>query len=64
MLLTETAALTAVLKPYEGMIALHTNSEPTLYIDEQAIPPAAFCPVCHGALYRPSLRCLRCGDEP
>jgi hypothetical protein len=34
----------------------------TLYIDLQAQVPAAFCPRCKGALYRPSLLCLRCGE--
>ena len=34
--------------------------EETLYLDLQAIPPDAFCPVCGGEQYLPSLRCLRC----
>ena len=44
---------------------MQTDYESTLYIDEQAAAPAGFCPVCLGALYRPSLVCLRCGEgEP
>ncbi len=34
--------------------------EPMLYIDPQAAPPGGSCPVCGGALYLPSLTCLRC----
>ncbi len=34
--------------------------DPILYIDDQTQPPAAFCPQCLGALYGPSLVCLRC----
>ena len=34
--------------------------EPTLYTDPQTALIAAFCPVCGGALYAPSLRCIRC----
>lgn len=34
--------------------------DPNLYIDEQAQIPAAVCPRCLGALYGPSLVCLRC----
>jgi hypothetical protein len=34
--------------------------EPVLYIDPQAAAPAGYCPVCGGALYSPSLTCLRC----
>ncbi len=44
-------------KEVDAMIPL---IEPTLYIDPQTQPPAAFCPVCGGALYAPSLRCIRC----
>lgn len=29
-------------------------------IDPQTLPPAAFCPICGGECYAPSLRCLRC----
>ena len=43
---------------------MQVNTEPTLYIDTQAQIPAAFCPRCKGALYLPSLRCIRCGEEP
>lgn len=43
---------------------MQNNIEPTLYIDTQAQVPADFCPRCRGALYRPGLYCLRCGDEP
>ena len=32
----------------------------TLFIDPQTQPPAAFCPVCGGECYAPSLICLRC----
>jgi len=39
--------------------------ESILYIDPQAVPPGGYCPVCGGALYLPSLYCIRCGrDEP
>ncbi len=31
-----------------------------LYIDQQALPPAAFCPQCGGSLYLPGLECIRC----
>ena len=34
--------------------------EKTLYIDPQAARPAAYCDDCGGALYLPSLMCLRC----
>ena len=34
--------------------------ESTLYIDPQAQTPAAYCPICGGALYPPGLYCLRC----
>ena len=34
--------------------------EPTLYVDAQATIPAGYCPACGGALYRPSLLCIRC----
>lgn len=34
--------------------------EPMLYVDEQAILPAAFCEVCGGEQYVPGLTCLRC----
>ena len=34
--------------------------ESNLYLDEQALPPADYCPVCGGERYRPSLRCIRC----
>ena len=39
---------------------MHREIEPTLYIDLQAQIPAGYCPVCGGALFRPSLECLRC----
>ena len=32
----------------------------TLYTDLQAQVPAGYCPRCGGAVYRPSLACLRC----
>jgi len=32
----------------------------TLFIDPQTQLPAAFCPVCGGECYAPSLICLRC----
>ena len=32
----------------------------TLFIDPQTIPAAAFCPICGGERYAPSLICLRC----
>lgn len=39
--------------------------EQQLYIDIQAAVPAGYCQLCGGALYAPSLYCLRCGrDEP
>ena len=34
--------------------------EKILYIDRQAEVPAGYCPHCKGALYAPSLICLRC----
>ena len=34
--------------------------ESILYIDPQAAKPAAFCPVCGGECYAPSLICIRC----
>ncbi len=34
--------------------------EPMLYVDEQALAPAAFCQVCRGELYEPGFVCLRC----
>ena len=37
--------------------------EPILYTDPQAIPPKEFCPLCGGALYAPSLTCIRCGRD-
>ena len=52
------------LNLHERMMALQTNIEPVLYIDEQTRRPAAFCPVCRGALYSPSYLCLRCRQEP
>ncbi len=36
--------------------------EPTLYIDIQSLPPAGYCCICGGEIYRPSLRCGRCGE--
>lgn len=39
---------------------MNREIEPTLYVDEQAQEPGAFCPVCGGERYRPSLRCIRC----
>jgi uncharacterized OB-fold protein len=32
----------------------------TLYVDEQDEVPAGYCEICGGALYRPSLICIRC----
>ena len=32
----------------------------TLFTDPQEEPIAAFCEVCGGALYLPSLTCIRC----
>ena len=38
-----------------------TNAiEGKLYIDPQDQKPAAFCPVCGGERYAPSLICIRC----
>ena len=37
--------------------------EQILYIDPQAKRPDGFCPCCGGALWLPSLRCIRCGKE-
>ena len=34
--------------------------EPMLYVDQQSLPPAAFCETCGGELYAPGLVCLRC----
>lgn len=34
--------------------------EPMLYLDPQAEKEAGYCEICGGALYRPSLICLRC----
>ncbi len=34
--------------------------EPILYIDPQDTPPADFCQKCGGALYFPSMECIRC----
>ena len=44
----------------ERMITMAPSIEPMLYCDPQAEPPAGFCPVCGGELYRPCLLCLRC----
>ena len=37
--------------------------EPVLYIDPQAAVPDGSCDRCGGALWLPSLRCLRCEME-
>ena len=37
--------------------------EDVLYIDSQQVKPAGYCPKCKGALYLPSLHCLRCGED-
>ena len=37
--------------------------ESTLYIDIQSLPPAGCCEKCGGEIYRPSLKCCRCGEE-
>ena len=42
---------------------MHKKIEGVLYIDPQQQIPADYCPICKGALYLPSLRCLRCGEE-
>jgi hypothetical protein len=39
---------------------MNSRIEQVLYIDPQAAVPAAYCPTCGGALYRPGLHCLRC----
>ncbi|HIT34249.1 MAG TPA: hypothetical protein IAC31_06460 [Candidatus Faecousia intestinigallinarum] len=39
---------------------MHQNVESTLFSDPQAVRPAGYCPLCGGALYPPSLTCLRC----
>ena len=39
---------------------MNRETEPNLYVDVQALPPADFCPVCGGERYRPGLHCLRC----
>lgn len=45
---------------HKGGIPMKITIEPTLYLDPQAVKPAGYCPVCGGALYNPSLVCLRC----
>ncbi len=35
----------------------------SLFIDEQDQKPAGFCECCGGALYAPSLGCIRCGRD-
>ena len=42
---------------------MDVNIEPVLYIDPQNVIPAGYCEICGGALWRPSLRCLRCEKE-
>jgi hypothetical protein len=42
---------------------MNQTIEVNLYRDPQAAQPAAFCPRCGGALWLPSLRCLRCEQE-
>ena len=37
-----------------------TNLEFDLYTDPQGVRPDAFCPVCGGEQYLPTLFCLRC----
>lgn len=37
-----------------------TKIQSVLYIDPQSKPPAGFCKKCLGALYAPSMICLRC----
>jgi uncharacterized OB-fold protein len=37
--------------------------QPVLYIDTQGEIPAGYCEKCGGALYRESLRCIRCRQE-
>ena len=39
---------------------MHQGIEPTLHTDPQAAAVAGWCPCCKGALYAPSLICLRC----
>ncbi len=35
----------------------------SLFIDEQDQGPAGYCEKCGGALYAPSLACIRCERE-
>ena len=42
---------------------MNPRIEATLYIDPQAAVPAGFCPRCGGAVYKPSLYCLRCDQS-
>ena len=35
----------------------------TLFLDEQQEIPAGYCGRCGGALYGPSLRCIRCEED-
>lgn len=37
-----------------------TVIEPVLFVDEQSLPPGAFCETCRGELYPPTFTCLRC----
>ena len=39
---------------------MNPKIDPVLYIDPQGAIPAGSCPRCGGALYLPSLICLRC----
>ena len=42
---------------------MNVTIEQSLYTDPQAAVPAAYCPRCGGALWLPSLRCIRCEKE-
>jgi len=33
-----------------------------LFLDEQQAVPAGYCRFCGGAVYAPSLRCIRCEE--
>ena len=34
-----------------------------LFLDEQSAVPACYCKRCGGAVYAPSLRCIRCEED-
>jgi hypothetical protein len=42
---------------------MYVSIEPVLFTDPQQAVPAGYCRKCGGALWLPSLRCLRCEKE-